>query len=144
MSSLLKISEAASLALHTMALLAWQESQTLSTREIATRLRVSEAHLAKVLQRLAKHGLLNSTRGPKGGFALSRPSREITLLDIYQASEGPLVARTCLMEKPVCSGICILGGLLGSVDQQVSEYFSKTTLADLGASFASPLGQAAL
>lgn len=142
MSSLLKISEAASLALHTMALLAWQQGQTLSTREIAARLRVSEAHLAKVLQRLSRHGLLSSTRGPKGGFTLTRPAREITLADIYQASEGPLTLRTCLLEKPVCSGVCILGGLLTSVDRQVSDYFSRTTLADLGASFPAPLEQA--
>jgi Rrf2 family protein len=143
MPPLLKISEAASLALHTMALLASQENSTLSTRQAATRLRVSEAHLAKVLQRLSKQGLLTSTRGPKGGFALARPPRDITLLDIYQAAEGPLRPRNCLLDRPVCEGNCILGGLLGSVDEQVSTYFSQTTLADLGPGFAQPGEEAA-
>ncbi|MCF8044104.1 MAG: Rrf2 family transcriptional regulator, partial [Desulfarculaceae bacterium] len=72
MQQLLKISEAASLALHTMGLLASRPGEQVPTRELAARLKVSEAHLAKVMQRLGRAGLVRSQRGPKGGFALER------------------------------------------------------------------------
>ncbi len=135
MSSLLKISEAASLALHSLGLMAAQPEATLSTREAALSLGVSEAHLAKVFQRLARAGLLTSQRGPHGGFILAKPPTQITLLEAYEAADGPLQSRSCLLDRPVCQGQCILGGLLTSVDRQVREHFSATTLADLAGAF---------
>ena len=134
-SSLLKISEAASLALHTMAILACNPGQTISTREIAGQLKVSEAHLAKVLQRLGRAGLVKSQRGPGGGFVLGREPGEISLLDIYEVTEGPLPGRNCLLNRPACNGQCILGGLLSQVEDQVKTYFSQTRLSDLTGQF---------
>jgi len=132
MSSTLKISEAASLALHTTVLLAANPDRLLSTGEIAHTLGVSEAHLAKVLQRLAHVGLVKSIRGPKGGFKLGRAGEKIALLDVYQAIEGPLGSGTCLLGKRVCRGkSCVLGGLLGAVNKQVRDYLSKTKLSEL-------------
>ncbi len=63
MANLLKISEAASLALHTMGYLAANDRRLVTTHQIGEVLRASEAHLAKVLQRLARVGLVDSTRG---------------------------------------------------------------------------------
>lgn len=142
MQQLLKISEAASLALHTMGILAVETHRLVSTHEIAQRLRVSEAHLAKVMQRLGRAGLVRSQRGPKGGFALERPPEEITLLDVYEATEGPLTQRKCLLSKPMCNGNCILGGLLESLGSQVRDYFANTRLSDLTDSFASEVRHA--
>ncbi len=132
MGNLLKISEAASLALHTMVYLAANDGRLATTHEIADLLRVSESHLAKVLQRLAKVGLVDSTRGPKGGFCLARSGDDISLLEVYEAIEGPLADTVCLLGEPVCRGEeCILGGLLGTVNRQAREYLAGTTLADL-------------
>jgi Rrf2 family protein len=132
MSSVLKISEATSLALHSMAFLAAKPEQATTTKEIAARFNVSEAHLSKVLQRLTKAGFVESTRGPKGGFALSRPADEISLLDVYEFMEGPLTSRKCLLGTPVCRGNeCILGGLLETVDRQLRDYLSKAKLSEL-------------
>ncbi|MFH1035552.1 MAG: Rrf2 family transcriptional regulator [Pseudomonadota bacterium] len=131
MTNVLKISEAASLALHTMVLLAANPGKTMSNRDIAGLLKVSEAHLAKVLQRLGRAGLVISQRGPKGGFVLGRDSSEISLLAVYEAVEGPLETKSCLLGKPVCGGNCILGGLLHKVGAEVSDYFSQTRLSDL-------------
>ena len=132
MSSVLKISEAASLALHSMALLAASPEQSISTREIAARFQVSEAHLSKVLQRLTKAGFVKSTRGPKGGFIIGKPTSEITLLDVYESIEGPLVSCECLLGVPVCGDNgCILGGILVTVDRQVREYLAGTRLSEL-------------
>ena len=132
MSNLLKISEAASLALHTMVYLAANDRRLATTHEIGEVLGVSEAHLAKVLQRLAKVGLVDSTRGPRGGFCLGRAGDDISLLEVYEAIEGPLADTVCLLGQPICSGEkCILGGLLETVNRQAREYLGATALSDL-------------
>jgi len=128
----LRISEAASLALHSVVLLAANGKRVISTRDIAAALEVSEAHLSKVLQRLAKTGLVRSVRGPKGGFAVSKPGDEITLLEVYEAIEGPLPPSTCLFGVPICGGQkCIFGGALQSVHEQLRKYLSGTKVSEL-------------
>ncbi len=126
-----KVSEAASLALHTTAFLAGQPGRLVTAGQMASALQVSENHLSKVLQRLAKAGLVRSTRGPKGGFALNRSSDELTLLDVYEAIEGPLVITDCLFSRPVCNGQCILGDLLTDVNSRIKAYLSETKLSSV-------------
>jgi Rrf2 family protein len=129
---MLRISEAASLAMHTAALLAVEPLRRMSTGQVATALGVSEAHLAKVLQRLARAGLVRSERGPHGGFQLSSDPAEVRLIEVYEAIEGPLRPVECLLGTPVCSGRnCILGKLAASIDQQVREYLQNTYLSEL-------------
>ena len=131
----IKISEAASIALHTMVYLAGHKDRTVGRKEIASVIRGSEAHLAKVLQRLVKAGLVTSRTGPGGGFVLKRASEFISLLDVYEAIEGPIKETQCLLGQPVCNGRCILGGLLGSINREVRDYFSKTRLSDFERTF---------
>jgi Rrf2 family protein len=129
MANLLKISEAASMGLHIMALLAAEPERLLSVREAALLLDVSEAHLAKVMQRLAREGLVESLRGPRGGFLLARKPEQISLLEVYEAIEGPVVIRNCLFSTRLCDGShCILGGMLQSVDAQARQYLEQTML----------------
>jgi Rrf2 family protein len=130
MTNLLRISEAASMAIHTVALLAADPARVATTGEVAMDLSVSEAHLSKVLQRLAKEGLVKSVRGPKGGFILGKPANEIRLLDVFEAIEGRLEPADCLLEKPVCSG-CIMGDLLHKVNTLVREQLSNTRVSDV-------------
>lgn len=135
-ANVLRISEAASLALHTVVMLAARPDRPVSTPEIASVFRVSEAHLAKVLQRLSRAGLVRSVRGPKGGFFLEREADELTLLDVYEAIEGPLPSSECLLGSPICGGEkCILGELLGSLNREVRDYLAGTTLSDLTGAF---------
>ncbi|MHC4713915.1 MAG: RrF2 family transcriptional regulator [Planctomycetota bacterium] len=131
MSGLLKISEAAVLAVHTAALLAGEEGRVMTTHEAAEYLGASEAHLSKVLQRLSRSGLVNSVRGPKGGFSLARPAGEVTLLEVYEAMDGPLPEGRCLLDTSVCEGRCILGNVLCEVGETVKRRFEGTTLADV-------------
>ncbi len=156
MSTVFRLSEAGSLALHATAFLAAnpddilsavvradpnlvalaatreEKSIRVSAGEIAAALNVSEAHLAKVLQRLARAGLVRSVRGPNGGYTLAKESNEITLLDVYEAVEGPLNTDDCLLEGPICSGrTCIFGGLVKKLNTQVKEHLAGTKLADL-------------
>ena len=129
MSTMLKISEAASLALHSMVALAADPDESIANRELASRLHASEAHLSKVLQRLAKSGLVRSIRGPNGGFMLGKPPDEISLLDVYESIDGRLVPSGCLFNAPIWDGgNCILGGLLEVVDKQTREYLARTKL----------------
>jgi len=132
MSDALRISEAASLALHAMVFLASSADKRVAASEIASQLHVSEAHLAKVLQRLAKVGLVRSTRGPKGGFVLGKPSGQLTLLEVYEAVEGPLSTSNCLLGLQGCGAKrCILGGLAGLVNARVRDYLAGTPLSEL-------------
>lgn len=134
MSEVLKISEAVSLAIHAMMVLSKRdEGETLSVTHISEFLGVSRAHLAKVFQRLSKAGLVRSTRGPTGGFMLTRPAGSITLLEVFETIEGPLEETRCLLDKPVCEGdrCCMLGSLLHDVHKRVYEHMSKTTLDEL-------------
>ena len=88
--------------------------------------------MAKVMQRLAKCGLVKSVRGPKGGFRLGRPADQITLLDAYEAIEGPLADNRCLLSLPTCKAKrCILGNLVVDVNDRVRDYLTKTKLSKL-------------
>jgi Rrf2 family protein len=132
MKQLLRISKAATLALHTTVLMAAKPEELLSTKNIAEILCVSENHLSKVLQRLTKTGIVSPVRGPKGGFQLSKPADKVSLLEVYEAIEGQLVSDKCLLSYPRCDGkMCILGDLLETVYSQVRDYLSKTRLTDL-------------
>jgi Rrf2 family protein len=129
---MLKISEAASLALHTMALLAAYPEEFFTNKEIASKIKSSESHLAKVLQRLVKEGFVKSERGPRGGFILGKDAHRCTLLDIYECIDGSFTASDCLSETPSCSGEkCILDGVLRNVNTIVEKYFTKTKLSEL-------------
>ena len=129
-SFVFKISEAVTLALHTMVLLEYHSNSKLSTKEIAEIYEVSENHLSKVLQRLTKVGLVKSSRGPKGGVVLARQGGKITLLEIYEAFEGPIQVEQCLLDSYVCKKrSCLFGNLLVDLNKQVKQYLQEKTIA---------------
>ena len=82
MSSIVKFSEAASIAIHGVILVAKSE-KFLNVTKIAEILDGSRHHVAKVMQRLAKDGFIKSMRGPTGGFVLAKKPEEISFLDLY-------------------------------------------------------------
>ena len=132
MSNILNISEATSLAIHSAALLAQKTDELVSTKDIASQLHVSEAHLSKVLQRLSKVGIVKAVRGPKGGFSLGKPASKIALIDIYESIEGRFLSKRCLLDPKVCDGTgCMLGGFIESVDKKFRDYLKETKLSDL-------------
>jgi Rrf2 family protein len=120
--NVLRISEGASMGLHAMVLLAGGRGNLLQTGSMARQLGVSQAHLAKVMQRLAHAGLVGPRRGPKGGFAL----------EVYEAIEGPLGNGHCILGKAACGASrCIMGELLVGVNKQFRDYLSGVRLAQL-------------
>lgn len=129
---MIQISEAASLALHGMMLLAQAGDRPYSVATMAEVTHASQAHLAKVLQRLAKAGLVRATRGPGGGYVLARPGAEITLLEVYEAIEGPLLIPGCLLKLDSCPmQECLFGGVLGKMAADFKQYLANRTLHDL-------------
>lgn len=131
MTGVVQISEAVSLAMHGMGLLA-VSGRRMRVKEMAQRVHVSEAHLAKVFQRLVKAGLVESTRGPMGGFELSRDPSEIDLLEIYQSIEGHPKEGYCLIKGIECPfRKCIFGGTIAKMTEEFMEYLKNTNLGEL-------------
>lgn len=132
MASLIKVSEAASLGLHAAMLLARDDGALIRTRDLGERIGASQAHLVKVLQSLSRVGLVATVRGPHGGARLARPARETSLLQVYEAVDGPLQASECLLEQPICDGrCCLVGHVLYRMNQEVREHLARTSLADV-------------
>lgn len=131
-AGIVMVSEMLSLALHSMVLIALQDQEYINVKEIAAATGASEAHLAKVLQRLVKAGLLHSTRGPKGGFTLAEPADELTLLDVYEAIEGQMHQGQCPTGRATCPfSSCILGGVPERLNQEFTDYLGSKTVGDI-------------
>lgn len=128
MAKLVQLSEASSLALHAMVLIAKSPTHV-NVNVLANRMGASRNHLAKVLQQLVKYNFLRSVRGPNGGFVLGKPAADITILDIYEAIEGSLEVSECPLDKQVCPfNKCLMGGLIKDVTLQFKDYFQSQTL----------------
>jgi len=131
-ANLISISEAASLGLHAAAVLATCSDDTMTTSEIASRLEVSEAHLAKVLQQMSRAGIVKGTRGPHGGFRLIREAEKTTLREIYEAIEGKISTRQCLFDRPVCGrSNCPLGEIIREASDVIIRGREETTLEQI-------------
>lgn len=128
-NSLLKISEAATIALHAMMMLAKNQNKLISVKEIATALNISANHLSKVMQRLTKAGFIESIKGYNGGFKLALRPEEISFLEIYETFDGKLKFGNCLLSNN-CEKDCIFGDLISSVNKQVKDKFEQTKLSD--------------
>lgn len=128
MAKIVNISEAASLAIHSMVLIAKSDTH-INVNILARDIGASRNHLAKVLQQLTKQNYLKSVRGPSGGFQLNIKPSEITLLNIFEAIEGKIETHDCPLDKQVCPfNKCLMGGMVRTVTNQFKDYFGKQTL----------------
>ncbi|MCB9831220.1 MAG: SUF system Fe-S cluster assembly regulator [Planctomycetes bacterium] len=71
------------------------EGQLLSAKELAERTRIPAPMVAKILKILVRAGLLDSQRGAAGGYGLARPARDLSLLEMIAALEGPVSMTEC-------------------------------------------------
>jgi len=100
---MLRLSRKADYALIAMKHLALRPDQAASSaREIAEQYDIPVELMAKVLQRLAREGLLASHQGTRGGYQLSRPPAKISVADVIQAVDGPLTVTACSTEEENC------------------------------------------
>lgn len=128
MSKIVSLSEAASIALHGMILIA-REKKGMNVSKIAEQTSTSKHHVAKIMQRLVKSGYLTSHRGPNGGFELKIPAKKINFLEVYENIEGKIEINTCPMDKPVCPfDKCILNNVTSKMSKEFREYLNAQTL----------------
>jgi Rrf2 family iron-sulfur cluster assembly transcriptional regulator len=104
--------------------------------KIAAHLGVSEAYLAKILQRLASAGLVRSFRGPGKGMELGRAASTITLSSLILVMEGPKGVDECVLGFGTCSEEtpCVLHDQWIPIRAAIRNLLENTTLADLAES----------
>jgi len=76
-----------------------------ATSQIAQEKQIPPSFLAKIVSQLAVAGLLHTSRGAHGGVSLARSPEEITLLDVVEAIDGPILLNECVSEN----GACVFG-----------------------------------
>jgi FeS assembly SUF system regulator len=100
---MLRLSKKADYALIAMKHLAIRpDAASASAREIAEQYNIPIELMAKVLQRLARRGLVTSHQGTRGGYRLARAAAIISVADIIQAIDGPLTVTACSTEAENC------------------------------------------
>ena len=131
MSNLINISEAASLALHGLVLIAKNQPMRMNVKTLSVELNASQTHLAKVFQKLSKTGLVRSLRGPAGGFELNNPAEEITFLEIYEIIDGKITLGDCPLGKNHCVfQSCMFDNELNRISTDIYNTFKKIRLSD--------------
>lgn len=90
--------------------------------------------LLKIMPCLTKAGIVRSQRGVKGGYALARHPRDITLLDVLEAVEGPIRLNRCLIDPDYCSKQgppeCEIHQALAEIQKRLSRDFASYRFSD--------------
>ena len=95
----MKISRSTGYALLAVGYLAkHQEEGIILSQDVSKEYNIPLEYLLKILQQLVKANILRSKRGPRGGFSLARPPQKITLLQVIEAVDGPMVSQLDLSE----------------------------------------------
>jgi len=130
MANIINFSDAASIGLHSMILIA-KSDKPINAIQLAEKLTKSKHHIGKILQRLVKDGLLSSTRGPTGGFELIINPDEITLYDVYSSIEGKSKVRICGEDEHICPvDKCIRENLIKKLSDEFVLFMSSQKLGD--------------
>lgn len=128
MAHIVNFSEAASIALHGMILIARSKS-VVNVLKIAEITGSSKHHVAKVMQRLVKDGYLDSQRGPSGGFTLKMAAEDISLLKIYETIEGKINIGKCPHDHLICPfDRCIFNNVTRKMTEEFVAYMKAETL----------------
>ncbi len=126
------ISPTAEYALRAMVAIAGEDGAAVVTPRIAEQTQVPPGYLPKVLQTLRRSGLVDSKRGLGGGFTLTKPPEQITVLDVVNAVE-PIkrIERCPLSTEAHGAELCPLHARLDEAIAMVEQSFASTTLAEL-------------
>jgi Rrf2 family iron-sulfur cluster assembly transcriptional regulator len=101
--------------------------------DIAAAVDVPPTFLAKIFQQFSKIGLVKSFRGTGGGFLLGRPPENITLLEVVEAVEGPIIPNRCVVTPSDCdrSTFCTVHPVWQRVQEEVRTVLDGITLKEL-------------
>jgi Rrf2 family protein len=103
-------------------------------KDLAGHLGLPGPYLAKILQTLAQEGILNSVRGPRGGFRLARPAHKVTVGEVVGVLDGMESMSGCVMGFINCDGRgkpCPLHAAWAEVKTHLEETLSMVTIRDL-------------
>ena len=109
------------------------DSELIRTQEIAEAEGLPAPFLAKLLQQLARSGILVSVKGPKGGFGLARPPKEISLLEVVTAIDGEDGFMRCAIGLAECTDTapCPLHDTWKPLRDQILDYMAGRSLSNL-------------
>jgi Rrf2 family protein len=104
-----------------------------SAKDVAESYGIPPEVLAKILQRLAKAGLLHSQHGINGGYTLARPAREISAYEVIRAIDGPLFITSCITVRGECDQTqrCTIREPLRKVNQSIEEVLKNIKIAEM-------------
>lgn len=131
---MLRLSKKADYALMAMKHLAQRSDRgAASAREIAERYDIPIELLAKVLQRLARRGLLASQQGTRGGYVLARSPALISVADVIIAVDGPLTVTACATAEDTCVQYekCNIRDPLWRIKDRIQQTLAACSIAEL-------------
>lgn len=113
-----------------------------SAKEIAANYGIPLPLLAKVLQKLARGGLLVAAQGTNGGYRLARDAREINALEVVRTLDGPLILTSCFTQQGHCyqSGTCSVREPLRKIHEGILQLLENISIAEI-AHDSAPLAQ---
>ena len=131
---MLKLSKKADYALIAVRHLATQRGvRSQSASDIAETCGISAPLLAKVLQRLAKHGLVTARHGSSGGYQLARHPKDISAFEVVSAVDGPLMITSCVTSHGDCyqSNTCTVRGPLRKVNESILQVLRAVSISQM-------------
>lgn len=137
----LQLTRGGEYAVRAMAYLAGvPDGHVASLHEIGHAQDIPESFLAKILQSLVHAGLAESRRGARGGFALGRPARDISMRAVVEAVDGPIALNTCVLYPDDCrrSARCAMHDVWVEAQERMMAVLEGVTLDGLTAK--SPVG----
>jgi Rrf2 family protein len=109
-----------------------QKQKIVLSQDISKKYNIPLEYLLKILQQLVKANLLRSKRGPRGGFSLGRPIKKITLLQVIEAVDGPMVSQLDLAEHARGERFAArVEQVYGKALAQARSVFDKAKIGDL-------------
>lgn len=110
-----------------------QNDGPVSLEVLAHEQHIPERYLGKIIQDLRRSGIIRSVRGAHGGYMLSRPPAEVTLLDVWEALEGPVSPLECLDAPESCEmeAECVTRDVWNRVRDALTKVLASENLARL-------------
>lgn len=109
------------------------DSRIASAGELAAATQVAAPTVSKLLKTLTRAGLVDSVRGPQGGYALARRPESISAADIIDALEGPVAITECSAGTGQCEleSVCHVGSAWQRINRSIRNALSEVSLMDL-------------
>jgi len=129
----MQITRQADYAVRAVLHLARNGEQRIATSMIAEEQRIPPSFLAKIISQLSIAGLLHTSRGARGGVTLARDAKDITLLEVVEAIDGPIQLNECVGNNGACSfeDDCPLRPVWCDAQEELVGRLKDTNFADM-------------